>query len=191
MSIVLKDDFLSGLIKSVFAKTEKVFEGSRGKKANANELAEHYLKNYGNSLLRFAYSYVHNYEDSEEILQDAILKVIRANPSFESPAHEKAYLMTTVANLSKNRIEYNRIRETDELMEELAAEEKRDLSFVWEAVRQLPDNYREVIHLFYEEGYKTAEIADITGRKDATIRSDLNRGRQLLKDILKGEYDFE
>ena len=72
----------------------------------------------------------------------------------------------------------------------MVAEEKADLSFVWEAVKSLPDTQRDVIHLFYEEGYQTAEIANILDRKEATVRSDLKRAREKLKVILKEVYDF-
>ncbi|MCQ2422495.1 MAG: RNA polymerase sigma factor [Lachnospiraceae bacterium] len=157
----------------------------------ANRMAEHLLSDYGESMLRLAYSYLHNYADAEEIVQDAVVNVVTKAPVFENPSHEKAYLMSTVSNLSKNKLQYNRVREADELSEELAAEEKQDLSFVWEAVKGLPERYREVVHLFYHEGYKTAEIAELLSRKEATVRSDLNRARGLLKDILKEAYDFE
>jgi len=157
----------------------------------AESLARRYLEQYGNAMLRLAYSYVHNYADAEEILQDAVMKVILARPVFEEEAKEKAYLMTTVANLSKNKIQYNKLREADELSEELALKENKDLSFVWEAVKNLPDTFREVIHLFYQEGYATAEIAKILGRKEATVRSDLSRARAMLKQVLREVYDFE
>ena len=98
--------------------------------------------------------------------------------------------MHVAANLSKNRIVYNRTRHADELNDALVSEEREDLSFVWEAVKALPETYREAIHLFYYEGYQTAEIAKILDRKEATIRSDLRRGRQKLKEILKEDYDF-
>ena len=99
-------------------------------------------------------------------------------------------LLKVAANLSKNRIDYNRIRQTDELEETLVAEKREDLRFVWEAVRALPEKYREVIHLFHHEGYSTAQIAKILGYKEATVRTNLRRGRQQLKEILKEEYDF-
>lgn len=95
------------------------------------------------------------------------------------------------ANLSKNRLAYNRVRSADSLSETLAAEERPDLSFVWEAVKALPVKYREVLHLYHYEGYPTAEIARLLGRKEATVRSDLHRGRARLKDVLKEAYDFE
>ncbi len=146
---------------------------------------------YGNSILRLAYSYLHNMSDAEDILQETLIRYIESAPFFLNKTHEKAWLLRVAANLSKNRIKYNNTRKTDELMEDLIAEEKEDLAFVWEAVRQLPEKYREVIHLFYQEGYSTREIAGILDRKEATIRSDLSRGREKLKEILKEAYDFE
>jgi len=94
-------------------------------------------------------------------------------------------------NLSKNRIDYNQVRHSDELNDELADEKREDLSFVWEAVKALPVKYREVVHLFYYEGYSTTEIASILRENESTVRSHLNRGRVKLKDILKEAYDFE
>ena len=149
------------------------------------------LDKYGNSILRLAYSYLHNMSDAEDMLQDVLIQYIKAAPAFESGEHEKAWLLRVTANLSKNKIKYNKLRETDELMEELVAEKKEDLSFVWEAVKMLPEKYAEVVHLFYEEGLSTKEIAEVLGRKEATVRSDLLRGRERLKTILKEAYDFE
>ena len=149
----------------------------------------------GNAILRLAYSYLHNMEDAEDILQETLIKFVTTKPVFENEKHRKAWLLTVAANLAKNRIEYNRVRSSEELNEEIAGaapeEEDDDLSYVWEAVKKLPDNQREVIHLFYQEGYKTAEIANILGRKEATIRSDLKRARDKLKEILKEANDFE
>ena len=95
------------------------------------------------------------------------------------------------SNLSKNKINYNKIRETDALEETLVSEEREDLTFVWEAVKSLPEKYREVIHLYYQEGYSSKEISGILNRKESSVRTDLKRGREKLKEILKEAYDFE
>ena len=100
-------------------------------------------------------------------------------------------LLHVAANLSKNRLKYNTTRQTDELMEELIAENQDDLSFVWEAVKALPDKYREVIHLFYHEGYQTRQIAKILHMNESTVRSNLSRGREKLRSMLWEVYDFE
>lgn len=186
---LLRDGRLSGRILRMGQSTEAFRRNGDTADAESRR-AEHFLKDYGNAILRLAYSYVHNMADAEDVLQDTLIRVLEANPVFENAAHEKAYLLTAAANVAKNRIAYNNRRETDELNEELVAKEQEDLAFVWEAVKSLPEVQREVVHLFYQEGYTTAEIAKILGRKESTVRSDLKRGREHLKEILKEEYDF-
>ena len=154
------------------------------------ENAGRMLDQYGDGILRLAYSYLHNMSDAEDVVQETLIKYMKTAPAFESEAHEKAWLLRVASNISKNKIDYNKVRQADELDERLAAEEREDLSFVWEAVKNLPDNMREVIHLFYHEGYSTKEIASMLKRNESTVRSDLKRGRDKLRLVLKEVYDF-
>lgn len=174
---------LSGAARAANAKVD--FD-----RAAVSERAGELFSRYGNSILRLAVSYLHRQEDAEDILQETMIRFLESPVAFLSEGHEKAWVLTVAANLSKNRIKYNSYRDGNELLEELVAEEKEDLAFVWEAVMQLPENYREAVHLFYQEGYSTREIAQILKRKEATVRSDLKRGRERLKEILREEYDF-
>ena len=79
---------------------------------------------YGNAILRLAYSYLHNMSDAEDILQDTLIKYMQSSPAFLTESHKKVWLLHVAANLSKNKIDYNKIRETDELEETLVAEER-------------------------------------------------------------------
>lgn len=142
------------------AENSKVVSLSEYSGAKTDEEVEKVFDLHGNSILRLAYSYLHNMEEAENILQETLLRYMNKAPEFESDSHEKAWLLRVATNLSKNKIDYNNIRKTDELNEELIAEEKTDLSFVWEAVKSLSENQREVIHLFYQEDYTTAQIAE-------------------------------
>lgn len=157
----------------------------------ANKKAEMLMDCYGNHILRFAYSYMHNMYDAEEVLQDTMVQYLKKRPVIQNAEKEKAWLLCVASNLCKNKLKYNKIRAADELSDTLVREERQDLSFVWDAVKQLPPKYRAVIHLFYYEGYQTNQIAEVMNRKESTIRSDLRRGRESLKNILKEEYDFE
>ena len=168
----------------------KIETGPVGVLQNTSAI-ETVLDIYGNAILRLAYSYLHNMSDAEDILQDTLIKYMQSSPAFLTESHKKAWLLHVAANLSKNKIDYNKIRETDELEETLVAEEREDLSFVWEAVKALPEKYREVLHLYYQEGYPTKEISKILNRNESSIRSDLKRGREALKQVLKAAYDFE
>jgi RNA polymerase sigma-70 factor (ECF subfamily) len=202
-----KQHIFARITQKIFLFTDNVSEdisfSEDGKGISAKELdagipsvevtrrAAQLIDLYGDKVLRLAYSYLHNMSDAEDILQDTLIQYIKAAPTFESSEHEKAWVLRVAANISKNKIKYNKYRETDELMEELVSEDREDLSFVWEAVKELPDKYREVIHLFYEEGLSTAQIAKVLARRESTVRSDLKRGREKLKTILKEAYDFE
>ena len=164
---------------------------SNPSKNRINDQAERLLGEYGNSILRLAYSYLHNMSDAEDVLQDTLIQFIITVPQFETAAHEKAWLMRVAINMSKNKIKYIKIRKTDELYENLAALEQDDLMFVWDAAKSLPPVYSEVIHLFYHEGYSTAQIAGLLSKNESTVRSLLMRARAKLKTILKEVYDFE
>lgn len=188
---VLWEQLLSALRAVLCPVREHADEGQmEAGRAVINRQAERLLTDYGDAVLRLAYSYLHNMADAEEVLQDTLVQFLRAAPALESRGHEKAWLLHVAANLCRNRLKYNAVRQTDELQDTLAAEERDDLRFVWDAVRALPEKYREVIHLYYYEGYQTAEIAKILDRKEATVRSDLARGREKLKAVLKEAYDF-
>ena len=158
--------------------------------AQSAALAEHALCTYGQSILRLAYSYLRNQSDAEDILQETLVRLLRSAPEFETQEHEKAWLLHVAANLSKNRLRYNRLRRADPLEETLIAQERPDLAFVWEAVSALPVRWREVLHLYYQEEYSTAEIAQILSRKESTVRSDLRRARIRLKEVLQDDYDL-
>lgn len=173
------------------AETGSTHQKAATDRSAVNRQAERMLTDYGSSILRLAYSYLHNLSDAEEVLQDTLIQFLKTTPALNGPKHEKAWLLRVAANLSKNRLSYNRFRCADQLSEELIAEEREDLSFVWEAVKILPANQREAVHLFYYKGYSTAEIGTLLERRESTVRSDLRRGRARLKEILKEAYDFE
>lgn len=155
------------------------------------EQSERLLKEYGNTILRLAYSYLHNMSDAEDALQDVLIQFIKTAPGFKNAEHEKAWIMRVAINISKNKISYNKIRKADELNENMVADEKEDLVMVWDAVRSLPVKYSEVIHLYYHQGYSTAEISTLLSKKESTVRSLLKRARIKLKAVLMEVYDFE
>ena len=166
---------------------ENKITGNKEKNQSAIEL----LNLYGNDILRLSYSYLQNMQDSEDVLQETLIRYIQKAPVLHNSSQQKAWFFRVAINLCKDKLRYQKSHGSDELKETLAEEKRTDLSFVWEAVKSLPVKYREAIHLFYYEGYSIKEISELLKRKESTIRSDLRRGRAKLKNILKEEYDFE
>lgn len=154
-----------------------------------NELAERVLQDYGAPILHLAYSYLHSRADAEDVLQDTLVQYLRAAPRFEQERQRKAWLYKVAANLCKNRLSasWNRV---SALPEDFPGQGIPEESIVLlQAVSALPEKYREVVHLFYYEDATTAEIAEITGRREATVRSLLFRARKYLRRELEVLYE--
>ena len=165
---------------------------------NGYNNAEYLVEKYINEVIRLALVYVRNYEDAQDIAQQVFITYIQKSPVFESDAHAKNWLNKVAVNISRNHLRTKRSEvNLDDLAGVLSAdtpvldlqtdEEER----VFRAVMSLKRTYREVIHLYYYDGYDTNEIAKILGIPSASVRTRLARARALLKEILEGGESFE
>ena len=139
---------------------------------------------WGAAVYRMAYAVTHSRHDADDLFQEVYLRYHRSAPSFQSEAHEKAWLLRVTANCAKSALTAPWRRRTVPL-EDVYAYSDPEESAVAEALAILPGKYRAVLHLFYYEGYQTEEIARILGRSPATVRSQLTRARQKLRELLK------
>ena len=149
------------------------------------------VRTYADMVYRLACLNTNNKEKAEDVFQTVFLKLVSHQESIISEEHLKAWLIRVTINQCKSvaTTAWNRKRASYEdamLMEE--PEEQEDFSDVYEAVRELPDKYRDVIHLFYYEQLAVKDIAGILDTKEATVKTWLSRGRKLLGEKLKEEY---
>ena len=137
-------------------------------------------------LYRTALVIMRNKAEAEDVLQDVFVKLVEKSPQFESLVHETAWLMKVTVNLCKSRLRSYWWKKTVPLLDTYPAVSKaqRDIT---QSILALPHNYRIAINLFYYHGYAVKEIAEITRRKEATIRKDLTRARRMLKEFLEGD----
>ena len=154
---------------------------------HTSEQLESAIKQHGDKLFRMALAIVGNKSDAEDAVQDTFIKLLEKNTAFDSPEHEKAWLVRVTVNLCKSRLRSNWLRKTEPLLESYPAQNPEQESLV-EQIMALPPKYRTVIHLFYYEGYSTQEIADMTAQKESAVRQQLTRARRLLKQELEGEW---
>ena len=151
--------------------------------------AERLVYTLSDLILRISYTYLKSTHDAEDICQTVFLKLLTSGQTFDSPAHEKAWIIRTTANACKDALRNTFRRRTValEAAATTAAPEAPD-SVVLEAVMTLPENYREAVYLHYYEGYSVREIAGLLGRSEAAVTAHLSRGRQKLRTTLGGEY---
>ena len=153
--------------------------------------AQRLAETYADAILRLSYAYLKNTYDAQDVCQTVFVKLLTEPREFDSPQHERAYVLRMAANACKDILKSPWRRRTcglDAVLEVPAppAEEGTVLA----AVNALPPHYRAVIHLFYYEGYQAAEIGAILGLPIATVHTRLARGRAKLKTLLGGtEYE--
>lgn len=146
------------------------------------------VRRHENTLYRTALAILGDPQEAEDAVQDTFLKYLEKTPQCPDEARERAWLLRVTVNGCKTRLRSPWRRRTVALSEWVPAPEPEEAQ-VLEAVLSLPSRQRAAVHLFYVEGYRAAEIAQLTGEAEGTVRSHLSRARARLRDLLKGELE--
>ena len=151
---------------------------------------------WGGSVWRLALAQTGSKEDAEDVYQDVFLRLAQSATECSSQEHLKAWLLRVAVNRCHDVARLRSRRPAvplDSMPFEpsdagpLSPDEVRAL---WEAVGELPESMRVVIHLYYQEGYSGKEIAGLLGLEPSTVRTRLQRARAQLKISLGGvDYD--
>lgn len=152
---------------------------------------EAFYERHWKYVYRLCFTYMKSASDAEDCAEDVFVKVLTGEITFDDEVHERNWLTVAAINLCKDRLKRCKRKAVMPIDDEpeLAAPEQEDRSDVPEAVRSLPVKYKDVIWLYYYEGYQTDEIAEILGRPPSTIRNQMRDARKLLKDKPGGEYE--
>ena len=146
---------------------------------------------YRDNLFAAAFNVCGNAQDAEDVVQDTFIQYYTIKKEFDDGQHIRAWLFRVAINKAKNTVRTfwrrNRLS-LEDYMETLVFEtpESADL---FEVVMKLPEKYRIVIHLFYYEEYTVSEIADILKLSESNVKVRLSRGRGLLRNALKEDWD--
>ena len=143
------------------------------------------VERYADTVFRLAYSYLKNRVDAEDVMQETLLKLY--GQSFESPDHERFWVIRVAANECKRLLRSPWRRRTGPLEEvpETAAFDTPAQSELFQEVMALPPKYRAAIYLHYYEGYAVREIAEIMGANPSTVQTWMMRARGQLRTNLK------
>ena len=144
---------------------------------------ENVIQSYSDTLIRIAFQNTKSLADSEDIVQDAYIKLHKCKTTFETEEHLKAWLIRVTINQTKDLHRsawYRKVVPINEDLEFLAPEEQT----VMEEIFQLKEEERNIIYLYYYEGYSIDEIAKIMQKKSNTVSSKLQRARKKLKNII-------
>ena len=132
-------------------------------------------------------------DDADDAAQDALLSALVKLEQYDPRRPFGPWLLRIVANAATDRRRRRKVRRTEPLDPGLAAHgtrpdtaaERRELSArLRRALAELPERRRIAVVLFDVEGYAHAEIADILGIPEGTVRSEVFHARRRLRVLL-------
>ena len=150
--------------------------------------ARRLVDQYADMILRISYQYLRQTCDAEDICQTVFLKYIVSDLGFDSPEHEKAWIIRTAINACKDHMKNAFFRCTVALDDaaQIPAPEVPD-TWLLDAMKNLPEKYRISLYLYYYEEYSSREIADIMGVSESAVTQYLSRGRRKLRTYITDE----
>lgn len=160
-------------------------EGSSSR--SADEI-EKMVRVHSDMLFRIALVMLGNKYDAEDVLQETVIRYMQKAPAFNSPEHEKAWLIKVVTNLCRDVQRY-RMRHPKISYDELQGfvSDPGNCGII-EALMTVPEKFRIVMLLYYVEEYRVEEIANIIGKSASAVKMRLKKGRKLLEEIYRKEY---
>lgn len=155
---------------------------------------ERIIAEYLDMVYRIALSHTGKEADADDIVQQTFYKLLVSPGKFRDEEHIKRWLIRVCIN-ECNSLFSGFWRKKVQMFSEMEAQEdvgqedqvftQQENRMLLEALGKLPAVCRSVLYLFYYEGYKTREIAQILNVREATVRTRLVRGRKLLREELK------
>jgi RNA polymerase sigma-70 factor (ECF subfamily) len=155
-------------------------------------------KLYSRAMFNICYRIMGSQEAAEDALQEAFLSAFRNIKSYQGKASFGAWLKKIVVNkaISHLRKQQLEVVELDERIDVRHEDDQDDIDLILkvdlirEAIQKLPNGFRVVFSLYLLEGYDHKEISEILGISESTSKSQYNRAKKKLKEILREEVYY-
>ena len=143
---------------------------------------------------RVARAVLQDPHDADDAAQDAFLAALVKLDQYDPRRPFGPWLMRIVANAATDRRRRRTVRQVEPLAPELTgggprpdreAEQSALGDRLRDALAELPERRRIAVVLFDVEGYSHAEIAQILGIPEGTVRSEVFHARRRLRELLK------
>lgn len=164
---------------------------------SGNESAfEMIFKSYYQPLCRYAYTFLHDKEDAEEVVQSVFISLWEKRKSLNIQTSFKAYVYRMVRNSCLNQIKHEKVKQ-EHVAHELAVSEvsfdavserihASELSVkISEAMKALPEQCRLVFQLSRFEELKYQEIADQLQISVKTVENHMGKALKIMREQLK------
>jgi RNA polymerase sigma-70 factor (ECF subfamily) len=150
-------------------------------------------KLYSKAMYNVAYRIVGNEDDADDALQEGFISAFNNLDSYRGDATFGSWIKRIVINKAINVLKRKKMEPLPDDDRWDVPEEAIDDSYqyndltverVKRSIHQLPDGYRAVLSLYLLEGYDHQEIAEILSVSESTSKSQLNRAKSKLREML-------
>ena len=141
------------------------------------------------TMYHIAKSLLYNDADCADAIQEAIVKAFSKYGSLKEDRFAKSWLIRILINECYNilRREQKKVSIEEVPMEPVVHTEEKDYSELYRAVRELKEELKIPVILFYMEGFRVREIAQILDISEGAVQKRLVRARDILKRTIDRE----
>ncbi len=155
--------------------------------------AQSAIDRYADMVYRLALTQMKNRTDADDLFQEVFVRLVSHIQELESWEHVKAWLIRVTINCAKKHygqywnknVDY--MDEPERLSDQTQSYEIPEEHPVRAAVQKLPPKYRLIVHLYYYEELSVAEIAGLTKQGESTVKSQMHRAREMLRNLITDE----
>lgn len=164
-------------------------------------MIDQYIQSYGKRLYGLCMFLCANSYEAEDLYQETWLKVLKNFAKYDTSKDFEPWLTTICVNTYRNTLRriakspvfnaFSTTEEKEQMINSVPAPEGKDYSALHAAIEQLPEKLRLTVLLFYFRDMDTNSTASVLGIPPGTVRSRLNKARNLLKEVLTDETDLQ
>lgn len=154
---------------------------------------EKWIAEYGTAVLRVCFVLLSDADQAQDAMQETFFKAWRSMAQFEgrNGASEKTWLMRIAANVCRDMKRSRWFRHVDQrrsvedVLRFCPAASPGDRALLMD-IMALPERYRQVILLYYDQNMTIEEVAEALSLSKSTVHSRLRRAEGQLRSVLMG-----
>lgn len=151
-------------------------------------LFEQFIRQNVDGAYRFAYTYMKNREDAEDVVNESVLKALRSIRSLKNPEYIKTWFYKIIVNTSLTQLRKKKRFMQLEHVEEAAEDDHARLLFD-SMVAAVAEPDRTILVLRYCEGMTLAQVARVLDMNENTIKTRLYRTLRTLRADMEAKLD--
>ena len=133
---------------------------------------------YSSMLYKISSLMLGNISDANDAVQETFLKYMLSNKKFSNDEHEKAWLIRANINICKNMLRFHKLHPTvayEDLTEKCHSSGENK---VMDVLMEMKSKDKEILILYYIEGYTCREIKDLLRISESAVKKRLERARK-------------